>query len=278
MPELPEVEIARRQLARWLGGRRIDAVHVEDPAVVRSKASTLPRDAHPDGMAQAQALVGQTLDQTARHGKRLGLRAGPSAFLVHLGMTGRWRWRTDGTVPRFSKLGLAAGDGVAWFTDMRRFGCVVPVAPDALASALCAGHGPDALDAPPDGEALAERFDTRKAIKVALLDQHRLAGLGNIQAAEALFRARIHPSTPATALDPDAWKRLAQAIPVQLRYTLGATDAEEVEYMTDGKHVANPFAVYGRDEQPCPACGTAVARGRHGGRSTFWCPRCQPAA
>ena len=278
MPELPEVEIARRQLDRWLVGRRIAATHLPDEAAVRTHLSTRPDDVLPGATGLVGGLIGSRVEATSRHGKRLGVvfDAG-RAWAVHLGMSGRWVRREDGDAPRFARLGLEVEDGATvWFSDMRRFGCVAPVHADALDATLTAGHGPDALDACPDGPGLAARFRTRSAIKTALLQQERLAGLGNIHAVEALFRARIAPGRSAQGLTPSEWAALADAIPAQLRYALDVTEAEEVAYMTDGGHVENPFAVYGREGEACGSCGASVVRARHSGRSTFWCPGCQP--
>lgn len=276
VPELPEVEVARRQLERWLTGRTVAAIALPDPSTIRHKPSTRPSDADPRGPEQLATVVGQRVAAPIRHGKRLGLRIGDTAWIVHLGMTGRWLWREPSAdAPRFARLGLATDAGWAWFADTRRFGCAVWVPQDALETELARGHGPDALLDPLDGEALAARFATRQAIKVALLDQTRIAGVGNIHAVEALFRAGIDPTTPARSLSPAAWARLAPAIVTQLQDALAITDADEVVYMTDGQHVDNPFAVYGRADQPCVACATPIVQGRHGGRATFWCPGCQ---
>lgn len=270
MPELPEVEVARRWLSRWSAGRAVVDVRVEDPACVRPRLDTRPSAALPDGAAALRSLVGEARG-VVRRGKRLGWASGCGAVLVHLGMTGHWVRRTSDEVPRFGRCGLVLDDGATlWFTDARRFGCLVPV---ASFDALGEGLGPDALDEPCDGEALARRVGGRGPIKPRLLDQGRLAGLGNIHAAEALWRAGLAPDRSADALDGAAWARLADAIVAQLRFGLEVTDAEEVVYLSDGG--ANPFTVYGREGAACPRCGGSVQRRIQAGRSTFWCPGCQ---
>lgn len=272
MPELPEVEANRRLLAPF-AGRRVVAVDTPDPTSVRSSLSTRARDPH--AAAALGALVGQVADAPARRGKRLGWTFGRAGLLAHLGMTGRFVIAPE--PPRWAKVGLGFDDGrTVWFVDPRRFGCVVPMAADAVDAALRAGLGPDALDDDPTGPELAARFVTPRAIKVALLDQDRLAGLGNIHAAEALWRAHLHPDTPCTSLDPAAWARLAGAIHTQLVHGLALVEADGIAYLSDGV-ISNPFEVYGRAGKPCPRCGAPIHGETRAGRSTFWCPDCQKA-
>lgn len=276
MPELPEVESARRALLAWLPGR-IDAVSVIDPAAVRTKLSTLPSDAVADGDAVARQLFeGAETVRIERHGKRLGwvLKRGRTerAVLMHFGMTGRVVRRTASEVPGAGvRLAWRAGDTWVWFEDPRRFGCLSPVAVSAVDARLRDGHGPDALDEPLDAAALGARVTGRRAIKDALMDQAVLAGLGNIHVVEALWRAKVHPEARPNDLLFAAWKRLAAAIPMQLAAFVEAPD-REVRYVNLGGD--NPFEVYGREGEPCPRCGTAIARTAKG-RSTYFCPGCQ---
>lgn len=141
---------------------------------------------------------------------------------------------------------------------------------------LADGHGPDALDALPAPTDLAAALGGRAPLKVALMDQARLAGLGNIHAVEALFRAGLSPNRSGAGVPPAAWEALRAAIAAQLAFGIEDATADEIAYLSDGVHVANPFAVYGRSGQPCVRCATPIARAVHGGRSTFWCPLCQP--
>lgn len=274
MPELPEVEAARRNLARWAEGRRVVEVRVVDASAVRDGLATSPRRALTGGVGALDALLGAVV-AVARRGKRLGWRSGAGAAAVHLGMTGHWvRRPTDEAPPRFARVGLALDDGATlWFTDARRFGCVAPVAPDALDGVLAEGLGPDGLLEPPDGPGLAARMRCRAPIKVALLDQARLAGLGNIHAVEALWRARIHPSRRADALAADEWAALASAVAAQLREAVETTAAEDIVYLSEGAE--NPFVVYERAGGSCPRCGGSIARTVQAGRSTYACPGCQ---
>lgn len=262
MPELPEVEIARRQLDRWFTGRDVTATAV-DPAVVRTHLSSRPSDAHPQGPALLAAAVGRA-ETPLRHGKRIAWPFGDKAVLVHLGMTGKLAKGETGNAVR------ARFDEVA-FVDRRRFGCLCVVDRDQVDAQLRAGHGPDALDEALDGEGLKRAFTGKRAIKVALMDQDKLAGLGNIHAAEALWRAGIDPRRACSEVTH--WDALADSIVAQLEQTIAAEDAGEIVYVTDGG--PNRFAIYGREGEACPRCGAPIERFVQGGRSTFACSGCQ---
>jgi formamidopyrimidine-DNA glycosylase len=277
VPELPEVEIARRQLRRWTEGKRIGGIRLLDPAVLRTKLSSRPSDAVGDAVERLATLVDREPGELLRHGKRLALRVGPDALLVHLGMTGLFVRRPAAEdPPSLARLGLELDGEVAWFVDGRRFGCVVLVPAAEVEARLREGQGPDALDEALDGPALKVAVSSRKAVKVALMEQDRLAGLGNIHAAEACFRARISPHRRADTLTGPEWTRLAGAIVVQLRDAITAEDSDDLVYVNLGG--PNPFSVYGREGEPCPVCGGAIRSEVAGGRSTFWCPTCQPDA
>lgn len=266
MPELPEVENARRCLEGWLRGRRLAGVRTLDDKVWRGSVATRP----PTGPSlPPPELAGDALQAVHRHGKRLGLVFSTAELYVHLGMTGRWVAAEE--APRGARLALLREDGPpVWFADLRRFGSVVPV-PD-VAAILAHGHGPDALS-PLAGEALAARFSGRRAIKVALMDQKCLAGLGNIHAAEVLYQTGIHPTRRIHQLGTADWQALAARIPAHLADVVAAAGDQPLTYVTEGGD--NPFAVYGREGEPCPGCGTAIVRVRQSGRSTFFCPACQ---
>lgn len=272
MPELPEVEVARVNLMRWSRGQRVDEVRVLDPLAVRPKLSTRPSDGGDEGLRGASGHA----QDPVRRGKRIGWAFGDVALLMHLGMTGKLLRRPAAEAPpRHARVGFRVGEWAVWFVDARRFGCVVPVDPARLVTRLSEGLGPDATDAWWTAERLAAALAGRRALKVALLDQRRIAGLGNIHAAEALFRAGVHPHATAQRLAHADWERLLRAIQEQLREALSITQAEEVVYLTDG--LSNPFQVYGRLGQPCLRCGAPIVGDRAGGRATTWCPRCQPA-
>ncbi len=276
MPELPEVEIARRQIERWAGRRRLDAVWVLDPGAVRATLSSRPSDRLEDGTARLEALLGRRTRAVRRHGKRIGWILGRDALLLHFGMTGFLTRRKAGDdPPALARVGLGFGNRAIWFVDGRRFGCLVPVGADEVDLALRAGQGPDAWDEPTGGDALRAALGERRTVKVALMDQARIAGLGNIHSAEACFRAGIDPFRATGSLTHDEWETLAVAVRDQLRIATEDLAAEdEVQYVNLGG--PNPFRVYGRAEEPCPACGTPFRAEEQAGRTTFWCPHCQP--
>jgi formamidopyrimidine-DNA glycosylase len=276
VPELPELEICRRQLNRWGTGRTLTQVSLLEPSTLRSRPSSRPSDMDTAAARHLDQLIGRSPQPAVRHGKRVGWSWDTHALVIQLGMTGRWvRRDINSPAPRHSKLGLSFDEKqTLWMTDPRRFGCVCVIPADELAIALQGTMGPDALLEPLDGLALRTRFRGRRAIKVALLDQTTIAGIGNIQATEALFRAGVDPNTPIDAVTDEAWTRLSQAIPAQLQWTIDKSDAEEIEYASDAG-ATNPFLIYGRKGQDCPRCSTPINRAVLGGRSTFWCPTCQ---
>jgi len=200
---------------------------------------------------------------------------GERGLLIHLGMTGQWlRRSSDEDAPPSARVGMLFGSQMLWFVDRRRFGCLIAVDREEGMRALSAGLGPDALRDALDGPALAAALPGRRALKVALLDQQRIAGLGNIHAAEACYRARVDPRTPCEVLGPVQWRALAEAIRMQLAAALADLPVDRaLTYVTDGGD--NPFAVYKRAGEPCLRCGDTVTTAKQGGRSTFWCPGCQ---
>ncbi len=274
MPELPEVEACRRLLAAWGKERRLAGVQLGDGAAVRATPTTHPV-ASEEAAQRLQGWVGGRLGTPLRRGKRIAWPLGDGGLLLHLGMTGHWVRRASLDPPRFGRVGLTLDDGsTLWLVDARRFGCLVPLGAEELDAALRTGLGPDPLVDGVDGPALTTAMaGSRAPLKVALMDQARVAGLGNIQAVEALHEARLHPARPAGSLSSVEADHLAHAIGAVLARTLSTLGAGEVAYLSDGAE--NPFAVYGRGGEPCRTCGTAIAQHRHAGRVTTWCPSCQ---
>jgi formamidopyrimidine-DNA glycosylase len=278
MPELPEVEVAARNLRRWTAGRTVRRAEADPTRVVR-----------PAGPRALAALVGTRARVVERVGKHLLLTLARGERAVglwsHLGMTGKWQRRARAAPPpRFSRARLTLDDGsVLHYCDMRLFGRL-RVVPDARFGDVpeLAALGPDPLRDGVDAARLHKRLArVRLPIKVALLDQTVLAGVGNIQASEALFRARLDPRRPASSLSRPELGRLARAILASIRYTL-ARFADEGADAGDGAIVyveedrdANPFKVYGRAGAPCPRRNGTIRRIVQGGRSTFFCDGCQ---
>ena len=268
MPELPEVEIASRQLRAWAQGLRIVAAHAAKTRVIRGQS--------PKRFA---ALAGHWLTGIERRGKWMILLFDRGlGLLSHLGMTGKWVRRHKGQPePKHLRASLELEDRhVLDYTDPRLFGrlqCGPAAGLRALPS--YAALGPDPLGGV-DAALLQGRLQkTRRSIKEALMDQRTLAGLGNIHVGESLHRAALHPARPANTLAVADTTRLARAIEASIHFALQAQDGPEpITYVEEGGD--NPFLVYARGGEPCLACGTTIERMVQGGRSTFFCGVCQP--
>lgn len=291
MPELPEVELAARHLARWAGRRRIRAASCSEPRSLEPNPAALSR------------LLRKRLTGVERIGKNLlltfdGAGKGGAARVgvwSHLGMTGKWvRRRNDDLPPRFSRVRLdferegSLHDISLYFVDMRLFG-FFRVVPGARFSAIpvLAALGPDPLREGIDIARLAARLARRRRlpIKVAIMDQALIPGVGNIQASEGLFRAKIDPRRPAAELSLAETKRLARGLLASFNFTLrrlenasaatGGGADRDVQYVEEPGS-PNPFKVYDRAGAPCPRChGGTITRIVQAGRSTYFCPACQ---
>lgn len=267
MPELPEVEHARQRLLRILGqGEAILDAQASDALVVKE-----PGDWH-------EAIVGRSIEGATRIGKSVLVHlSGDHALFFHLGMTGQVVSceRGSSELPRFTRWWLETARGRACLADARRLGrSIAGPAIEVRRKAKLDELGPDALTIR-DGPMLRACLSSaRSGIKVALMDQSRIAGIGNIHAAEALWLARIHPERPASSLSAKQWADLATGIHETLSRTLEALrDDEDLVYVSSGG--PNPFLVYDREGEPCPRCGTKIVREVTRGRSTYLCPRCQ---
>jgi formamidopyrimidine-DNA glycosylase len=275
VPELPEVETVRLGLEPALVGRRLERVEIVDPRLTRPL----------DPAAVARGLEGERVAALERRGKYLVVRfESGRVLLIHLRMTGSLRHAPAGTLVddpyRRAVVRLDDGSDVA-YRDVRRFGTWLLVEPHELDPYLAERLGPEPLAAAFTASELAARLRGRRApVKAALLDQRTLAGMGNIYVDEALWRARVHPLTPAGELSARAIGRVRDGILDALRMGIARQGATLRDYARpDGKPGAmqDEFAVYGRDGEPCPRCGTLIAKTRAGGRGTWYCPRCQPA-
>ncbi len=271
MPELPEVETVVRGLRRSLVGRSIGAVEVRWARTI----------AAPEAAAFADRLRGQRILGVGRRGKWLRLKLdGGDHLLIHLRMSGRLLLEpADAEEDPYARVLLALDDGRRLrFSDQRKFGRMVLTAnPDEVLGDL----GPEPLGEEFTPERLGEMLAWRRArLKALLLNQRFLAGLGNIYTDEALWRARLHPLRRADTLNGEEVARLQRAIREVLEEAIasGGTTLPDVAYQRpDGRsgEFAGLLAVYGRDGQPCPRCGTPIVRIVVGGRGTHVCPRCQ---
>lgn len=272
MPELPEVETVRRQLERALAGRSIRGFTLYWPRLMR------------DGSAEGAParLAGARVRRVRRRGKHLLIEvSGDWTLLSHLGMSGGYRIQRAGARhPRHTLAALALDRGESLlYVDSRRFGRMrlVPTA-EASRAAEIASLGPDPLESDFTPAALARALRTRRAIKDCLLDQRRVAGIGNIYACEALHRARLHPWTPGGEVGGYGVLALHREIGRVLREAIAARGTTFRSFSgVDGERggFVGRLLVYGREGEPCAGCGAPIARRMHAGRSTWFCPSCQ---
>jgi formamidopyrimidine-DNA glycosylase len=258
MPELPEVERAARMLAHVAVGVRIRRARVLHPAIGRKL-----------NRKRLGRLMGRSIVRVERQGKHQLVHLDDGAVLhVHFRMTGDWEVSAPGAaLPRFARFVL----------EMENEARIVLADPRALAvvdlldagSRLTTRLGPDAMAQAFDAEHLGRTLRNRRiAIKPALLDQRVVAGIGNIYAAEALWRAQIDPRVPAASIKPRDAARLVRAI------------RQVLSHFSDDPEATTPsrsprFAVYDREGKPCRRCRTPISRLVQAGRSTYWCPGCQ---
>ena len=275
MPELPEVETVRQGLIPVLEGRTIARATAYRPDL----RFPLPKNL-------SEAVSGSTVIGIERRAKYLLMRlSGDMILLSHLGMSGRYRVYTD-PAPA-----LEAHDHVEFVTDQgvtiryndpRRFGFIDLFAvADAPTHKLLAGIGPEPLSNTFDGPELAKRLgDRRTSIKAALLDQRVVAGVGNIYACEALFRAGISPKRMAKTVKGGRADKLATSVRNVLNEAIAAGGSSLRDHrQTSGElgYFQHNFAVYGRAGEPCRGCEGAnvVKQIVQTGRSTFYCSTCQ---
>ena len=313
MPELPEVEVVRRGLARWVSGSRIDRVDVLHPRPVRW------HEAGPTDFAAR--LTGTVLRDVVRRGKFCWLELDSGeALLAHLGMSGQILLRPpDADHERHLRVRIGLTGGAAKgrelrFVDQRMFGglAVVPLVPtvdggpggvggpgsgadaDAPASPAStwtssrpwlppqvAHIARDPLDPSLDEDALVRRWRARRTgVKRALLDQRLVSGVGNIYADEALWRVKLHYARPTQAMTGPAVRRLLGAVRDVMGEALiqGGTSFDSLYVNVNGEsgYFDGSLAVYGREGRACPRCGTPVRRDPFMNRSSFTCPLCQP--
>lgn len=269
MPELPEVETTCRGIRPAIDGATFSGV------VVRNGRLRVPVPAD-----LGSRLAGERLRGVRRRAKYLLLDFAAGSVIVHLGMSGSLRV-VDAVQPpgAHDHVDLVFGDRALRLRDPRRFGLVVWQAGDALAHPLLAKLGMEPLD-----EAFTARWlqrelaGVRTAIKLALMDGHRVVGVGNIYASESLFRAGIDPLTPAGSLGLRRLGRLVEAVRATLHEAIEAGGSTLRDFVGgDGRkgYFQLNYFVYGREGLPCRVCATTVQRMVCGQRATFFCPRCQ---
>ncbi len=273
MPELPEVETVRRRLAPVLEGRRFEHVEITDPRLTRPD----------DPFAVARELEGERVTKVDRRGKYLIVRfESGRALLIHLRMTGSLRHAEAGELQedshRRAVVNLDDGSDVA-YRDVRRFGTWLLLEPSDVDTYIDKRVGREPLEDAYKAKHLAEKLDNRRApIKAAILDQRTVAGVGNIYADEALWRAQVHPLTPANELLPDEVKAVHKGIRASLQAGVRRQGSTLRDYqLPDGSSgtAQDRFKAYGREGLPCERCGTPIDKIRVAGRGTWYCPSCQ---
>lgn len=256
MPELPEVQAAVDELRRRAQGREIARLRLLHPALRRRVSPRVSR-----------SLAGTCIARVERRGKHQLLHLEDGRVLhVHFRMNGDWEGgATNDPLPRFARATIEFTDGSRLVLVDSRALATLDVHPAGVDLAL--GLGPDAADPTWTAEQLGKALATRRGpIKPALLDQKLVAGLGNIYAAESLWRARIDPRLPARELTSPRVKALRQAIAKVIERATGSRYTDDDRVKLD---------VYDRAGKPCRRCRTPIERIVQAGRSTYYCPVCQ---
>jgi formamidopyrimidine-DNA glycosylase len=273
VPELPEVETIRSRLAPAMAGRCLMRVAILDSRLTR------PEPPH----SIAGELRGQHVSDVSRRGKYLVVRFESGLhLLVHLRMTGTLLHVPHGarSVDPYRRAVVTLDDGSdVVYRDVRRFGTWQLVRKEELDAFWSGRLGPEPLGPAFTSARLADALSGRRApIKSVVLDQRMVAGLGNIYADEALWRARLHPLRAAGTLAPEEVARLLRAVRSSLSAGIerqGATLRDYRDPTGAPGRMQEALRVYGRTGEPCPRCGTPIEKIHVGGRGTWYCPRCQ---
>ena len=265
MPELPEVETIARGLRPGLVGRRIEGIEARWPKSLR-----------PTVQRVTQGCVGREILDVGRRGKHLILHLSDDGYLiVHLRMSGRFEWvEPGGDEPRHARTLWRLSDGRSLaMDDARKFGTVTWSDDPAITLAQL---GPEPLESTFTPERFAAMLATRRrALKPLLLDQHFLAGLGNIYVDESLFRSGLHPLQAACSVGPEAVRALHGHIQAVLTEAIDNCGTS-IDWIYPQGRMQSYLRVYGRAGEPCVACGTTIERLVVAQRGTWICPACQP--
>lgn len=269
MPELPEVETTRRGLAPHVRGRRIEDVVLRRPDL-----------RWPIPYEIVDTLPGQRIDAVRRRAKYLLLDTAAGSALLHLGMSGSLRVLPADTPLRdHDHVDLALDSGrVLRFNDPRRFGCLLWQDAGTV-HPLLAALGPEPLSDAFDGDHLFAASRGRSApVKTFLMDQKTVVGVGNIYAAEALFRAGIAPLRAAGKVSRGRYGALADAVKAILRHAIARGGTTLRDFLSpDGApgYFEQELSAYGRGGEPCRRCGRPLRQASIGQRASVWCPHCQ---
>ena len=269
MPELPEVETTRRGIAPYVTGRRVIEARLRRPDL----RWPIPREIR-------EELPGQRVESVQRRAKYLLLHVQTGAAVLHLGMSGSLRvLAADTAVKVHDHVDLLLDSGrLLRLTDPRRFGALL-WQPRGDTHELLRHLGPEPLGDDFDGDYLFARSRGRSSpVKHFLMDQAIVVGVGNIYAAEALFRAGIHPARAAGKVSRERYARLARAIKDILAYAIergGTTLRDFINPDGEPGYFEQELFVYGRAGEPCKVCGRTLKDAEWGQRATVYCPRCQ---
>ena len=271
MPELPEVETVRLGLEQWCLNKSIAAVELLHP-----------RATNPRSLAPISAISGATIKKIARRGKFLWFELDrPLTLVAHLGMSGQFRVAPPGTTDeKHLRARLVMTQRELRFIDQRTFGWLAVCAMHGDLPELVTAIAADPFDDAFDRQSVARRVKSKKSeIKRVLLDQSVMSGVGNIYADESLWRARIHPQTPAAALSIRKIGALLDAAKFVMSQALleGGTSFDSLYTNVNGEsgYFAHSLEAYGREDQLCSRCGSQIRRITFGGRSSHFCPKCQ---
>lgn len=272
MPELPEVETIKKGLSPYLEKAWIKEV------IIRQGQLRWPITSGMSGRVSLQQIL--TL---SRRGKYLLIHLNDGAIIIHLGMSGTLRYLAEYNPPQspHDHVDIVLADNaVLRYHDPRRFGAILWCEGDPLAHPLLRTLGMEPLSPQFTGHYLERRACNRRlAIKLFIMDNKVVTGIGNIYATEALFLARIHPTTPVSLLSPNQWQHLVDVIRQVLQAAIqqGGTTIKDFTN-SEGKlgYFVQRLQVYGRDKLPCLVCGQPLQSMRLGQRATVFCNGCQP--
>jgi formamidopyrimidine-DNA glycosylase len=270
MPELPEVETTRRGIEPWLVGRRIERLVVREPRL---------RWRVPAGLAGK--VAGARIRSVGRRAKYLLIGTDAGTLILHLGMSGSLRILDAASPPlAHDHVDLVLDSGKCLrFNDPRRFGCLLFTTREPARHRLLANLAVEPLSGDFTGEALWKRArGKRVSIKAFVMDSRTVAGVGNIYASEALFRAGIRPGLAAGRVSRARMDALAAAIRAVLTEAIGVGGTTLRDYVSPAGmpgYFRQRLFVYERTGKPCRRCGTPIRQFTQGARSTYWCPGCQ---
>jgi formamidopyrimidine-DNA glycosylase len=270
MPELPEVETIKRDLNRLIVGKKILGIEADSPKQLK-----------PSPAAVKKAIAGATIKKIKRRAKLLQIfLSNGKILIIHLKLTGRLLVRKkDAPADDWQHVTIdLSGRKELRFADLRKFGWIKLVKNREKLEKLLAEFGPEPMDDLDLATFKKTLVSTSRPIKIVLMDQKKISGVGNIYANEALFLAKVNPRRPANKVTQQKVKKLYQAIEKVLKAGIryrGASDQYYLDALGRKGFYQEHFLVYGREEKKCFDCGSKVKKIKIGGRGTYFCPKCQ---